>query len=51
MENVHRAKLNRQFGSLLRAKRTVVLGIPDRYRYMHPELIELLRERVPAHLP
>jgi predicted protein tyrosine phosphatase len=51
MENVHRAKLNRQFGSLLRAKRIVVLGIPDRYRYMDPELIELLRERVPAHLP
>jgi predicted protein tyrosine phosphatase len=51
MENVHRDKLNRQFGSLLRAKRIVVLGIPDRYRYMDPELIELLRERVPRHLP
>jgi len=51
MENVHRKKLNLQFGSLLRDKRIVVLGIPDRYRYMDPELIEILRERVPTHLP
>ena len=50
MENVHRDKLNRQFGSLLRAKRIVVLGIPDRYRYMDPELVDLLRKRVPQHL-
>ena len=51
MENIHRDKLNRQFGSLLRDKRIVVLGIPDRYCYMDAELIEILRERVPRHLP
>ena len=51
MENIHRDKLNRQFGSLLRAKRIVVLGIPDRFHYMDPKLIDILRERVPRHLP
>lgn len=46
MEPVHRDKLNRDFGSLLRSKRIVVLGIPDDYRFMQPELITLLEERV-----
>jgi len=31
---------------------TVVrLGIPDRYRYMAPALVALLRARVTRHLP
>jgi predicted protein tyrosine phosphatase len=46
MEPAHRDKLNRDFGSLLRSKRVVVLGIPDDYRFMQPELIALLEERV-----
>jgi len=46
MEEIHRAKLNRQFGSRLRAKRIVCLNISDEYEFMQPELIELLKRRV-----
>lgn len=46
MEPSHRDKLARRFGALLRAKRVVVLGIPDNYAYMQPELVALLEARV-----
>ncbi|HWA44453.1 MAG TPA: low molecular weight protein tyrosine phosphatase family protein [Hypericibacter adhaerens] len=46
MEPGHKEKLTRDFGALLRSKRVVVLGIPDEYRFMQPELIALLEERV-----
>jgi predicted protein tyrosine phosphatase len=46
MEPAHRDKLSRDFGPLLRSKRVVVLGIADDYRFMQPELIALLEERV-----
>ena len=51
MERVHRQRLNQRFGSLMRAKQVVVLGIPDKYKFMDPELVEILNQRVPAHLP
>jgi predicted protein tyrosine phosphatase len=50
MEAVHRSRLNRRFGKLLAGKRVVVLNIPDRYDYMDPELVELLRRRCGPHL-
>ncbi len=50
MEPVHRRGLNRRFGSDLRGKRVVVLGIADDYGFMDPRLIELLKERVVKHL-
>jgi predicted protein tyrosine phosphatase len=50
MEAVHRRRLNRQFGSLLRAKRVVVLDIPDNYEYMDARLIRVLKARVQPHL-
>ena len=46
MEPAHREKLAKAFGPLLRAKRVVVLGIPDEFRFMQTELIALLEERV-----
>jgi predicted protein tyrosine phosphatase len=46
MEAVHKEKLAKAFGPLLRSKRVCVLGIPDDYRFMQPELIALLEERV-----
>lgn len=46
MEAVHRSKAARRFGPSLRGKRVVCLRVPDRYEYMEPALIELLRERV-----
>jgi predicted protein tyrosine phosphatase len=46
MELIHKEKLAKAFGPLLRSKRVSVLGIPDNYRFMQPELIALLEERV-----
>ncbi|GGA88156.1 protein-tyrosine-phosphatase [Arenimonas soli] len=51
MEPSHRAKLVARFGSHLRGKRVVSLGIPDDYEYMAPALVELLLAKVPRHLP
>lgn len=50
MEAVHRKKLAAQFGPYLRAKRVVVLGIPDDYGFMDPELVELLVKRAGRYL-
>ncbi|HTD03925.1 low molecular weight protein tyrosine phosphatase family protein [Undibacterium sp.] len=45
MEEVHRKKLNRQYGRHLKGKKIVCLGIPDNYQFMQPELIALLESR------
>jgi predicted protein tyrosine phosphatase len=50
MESVHRRKLQQQFGSLLRTKKVVVLGIPDDFGYMDTNLIRILKEKVIPHL-
>lgn len=51
MERVHRQKLSTKFKAHLNGKRIVCLEIPDNYGYMDPELIQLLKARVPRHLP
>lgn len=51
MEKIHRTKVQRHFQKWLGAKRIVCLEIPDRYEYMDPDLVELLKRKVPAHLP
>jgi predicted protein tyrosine phosphatase len=50
MEGVHRRRLNQRFASLLRTKRILVLGIPDEYGYMDPQLIEILKKKVSRHI-
>ena len=50
MEKVHRAKLAARFQAELRGKRVVCLGIPDRYRFMDPALVALLKAKVTPHL-
>jgi predicted protein tyrosine phosphatase len=50
MEKSHRVKLSRKFRAHLKNQKIVVLGIPDRYRYMDPELVALLERLVPPHL-
>jgi predicted protein tyrosine phosphatase len=50
MEANHRRKLNKMFRSILQGKRIVVLGIPDDFAYMDPNLVAILRGRVPQHL-
>jgi predicted protein tyrosine phosphatase len=56
MERAHRAKLSARFKSAgfksaLGDVRVICLDIPDDYEYMQPELIALLKSRVPRHLP
>jgi predicted protein tyrosine phosphatase len=50
MEPRHRRRMQEMFGSELRDKKLVVLGIPDNYEYMDPELIAVLKRLVPPHL-
>jgi predicted protein tyrosine phosphatase len=50
MEQQHAHFLQERFGYLLRRRRVAVLGIPDRYEYMDPELVELLKEKVEPQL-
>lgn len=51
MEQSHRNRLTKKFHALLKGKRVVVLGVPDRYEYMSPDLVALLEERVAPFLP
>lgn len=47
MEKSHRNKIAKKYKELLRDKRLVVLDILDVYECMQPELIQLLKTRVP----
>ena len=46
MEKMHRNKVSKKYKDLLKAKRLVVLEIPDNYECMQPELIQLLKTKV-----
>ena len=46
MEQKHKSRLAADFGDLLAGKLIHVLDIPDEYKYMDPELIELLERSV-----
>jgi len=46
MEDKHRSRLLAQFRALLAHKTVHVLDIPDEYKYMDPDLVELLRDPV-----
>lgn len=47
MEQSHKHKLTKKFRAYLAGKSIVVLGIPDEYAYMQPELVALLKAKVP----
>lgn len=51
MEQAHRNKLSRRFRASLKGQHVIVLGIPDDYEFMDPELMRLLEARVPRFLP
>src|SRR5690606_2218822 len=51
MEPSHRVKIAAKFQPQLRGKRVAVLGIPDQYEYMAPELVQMLQKKVPRYLP
>ena len=44
MEEKHKLRLVSQFRAEVRYKELHVLDIPDEYKYMDPELIEIVRE-------
>jgi predicted protein tyrosine phosphatase len=50
MERRHRDTIRRKFRGTLGSRPVIVLGIPDEYEYMQPELVALLKERVPELL-
>jgi predicted protein tyrosine phosphatase len=50
MEQHHRDKIRKRFRSVLGRRPVYVLGIPDEYERDQPELIALLKERVPPLL-
>lgn len=50
MQEIHKTRINKMFGSALKDKQIVVLGIPDKYEYMQPALVKLLKAKVPRYL-
>jgi len=46
MEEHHRFLIEQNSRALLEHKRVIVLGIPDIYEFMHPELVRLLEVKV-----
>lgn len=46
MEKAHKNRISKKFKSRLAGKRIVVLGIPDEYEYMQPELVTLLKTKL-----
>lgn len=50
MERTHQRKLLERFGPLLKAKRVVVLGIADKYKYMDADLVTILQRKVSPYL-
>ena len=51
MERAHRSKLSARFKPYLGNARVICLQIPDEYGFMDPDLIHLLNDRDPPHLP
>lgn len=50
MESVHRRRLRSRFGSLLKARKIAVLGIPDDYEFMDPKLVRILKSRIEPYV-
>jgi predicted protein tyrosine phosphatase len=50
MEARQKKLLQTRFGSALKEKTVICLGVPDRYTYMQPELVALLRNKMAAYL-
>lgn len=50
MERKHEHRLRTEYSRLLEHKRLHVLDIPDDYRYMDPELVDLLVGSVTFYL-
>ena len=47
MEKTHRNKVEKKYKDLLKGKKLACLDIPDNYERMQPELVRLLKNKVP----
>ena len=50
MEKSHRQKLSTRFRASLKKSRVVCLDIPDKYAFMDPELVRILKSKVTRFL-
>jgi predicted protein tyrosine phosphatase len=50
MEKAHRSKVQAKYRANLNGKRLICLHIPDEYDFMDPNLIALLKAKVPVYL-
>jgi predicted protein tyrosine phosphatase len=46
MEEKHKSRLKAEYGRLLTGRAIHVLDVPDDYKYMDPELVDLLEQSV-----
>lgn len=51
MERAQQSKLRAQFASQLKSQRVVCLNVADKYQFMQPELVTLLRRKIDPYLP
>jgi len=49
MEEKHKNRLKAQFTRLLNHKNVQVLDIPDEYKYMDSELVEIMKQMVGSY--
>lgn len=50
MEQSHRNKISKKYPQQLKGRKLAVLGIPDNFIYMDPELIRILKMKVPKYV-
>ncbi|MEG4285403.1 methyltransferase domain-containing protein [Microcoleus sp. A006_D1] len=50
MEKKHESRLHSKFPETLTGKKVICLQIPDNYKYMEPELVELLQAKLSPYL-
>jgi predicted protein tyrosine phosphatase len=51
MERSHRKIIQQRFASVIGSKKILVLGIPDKYQFMDPGLVNILKSKVNRYLP
>ncbi|AFH50847.1 Putative protein tyrosine phosphatase [Ignavibacterium album JCM 16511] len=50
MEKSQLEKIKKKYSEKLKGKKVICHNIPDEYDFMQPQLIEILKEKVPRHL-
>jgi len=50
MEKAHRSRLQASFGPQLKSQHVICLDIPDRFKFMDPDLVRILKQKVPKFL-